>query len=411
MVFFSANDFKTTSGGTIRMYGILNALAENGNQVIFISNASDYSEFHPNILHFPLNHPINAYSKRKFQFLLTYLPIELHNFYYRKLLEKCKSIFKPYKKTNVIFFEYLDNSIGYWLKQNQIIGGYINDIHGIASEEFQFQLHKEKNLKERVKIKFKIHTAKKLDQKVFENAAKLIVPAKAMRDYFINKYPAIKKINHIILPNVLSHPDDYIPPNPLISEKISTELQIQKSDFVLLFAGGFKKSSGILKLLHAFDVISQQHLNLRLIMIGDGPLMPEAQQFVHNSKLKDKVFFTGMTPYNELHSYQDLSHLLICPDDDNVFSHLIVHYKYLDALLANKVVINGNFKSVLEINENEILSLGYSPSSLESLIKTLNRAIENYPYYAEKYANTRSYILNCMTYKTQTKILESLYEN
>lgn len=85
IILFTCNDFSTTSGGTIRMYGILNALAENSNEVILISNTTDYSDFHPNIRHIFLNHPINSYSKRKFQLLLSILPISWLNYYYRKL--------------------------------------------------------------------------------------------------------------------------------------------------------------------------------------------------------------------------------------------------------------------------------------------------------------------------------------
>ena len=406
IILFTCNDFSTTSGGTIRMYGILNALAENSNKVILISNTTDYSDFHPNIRHIFLNHPINSYSKRKFQLLLSILPISWLNYYYRKLFRKLEVILNPFQDENIIFFEYLDNSMGYWLKKNQIIKGYINDIHGIAPEEFKFQYAQSNSKREKFKLKIKVYFAKRLDKKVFDNAYRIIFPTQAMLEYWASIFPSVHNKDNIIIPNVLQNKAYYREPERDFIELKRKELDLNKSDRIILFAGGFKRSSGILDLIRAFSLIQERQKNTKLILLGDGPLMSSALALVKRLKINNIVYFTGFTDYKDLRSYQEIAHLLVCPDEENIFSHLIVHFKYLDALLANKVVINGNFRSVLEINQNEELSLGFSPSDVQDLARVMNLALDNYDHYRQKYSHTRDFILKYMTYQHQTKVLE-----
>lgn len=405
LVFFSMNDFTRTSGGTIRMYGVLNELSSNGNQVILISNASDLRRFHSDIKHINLQQPFNSYSKRKFQLLLAFLPLFFFNLYYHKLYRKTEKILQDFKDTRIIFFEYLDNSMGYWFYQNGLIPSYLNDIHGIAAEEFRFQLKRERSFKEKLKLKLKIYAAEHLDKKVFRNAGGIITPTLSMLEFFKTKYGNLVKKDNFILPNVLQNPSSYQPPQEKTVSQIRSQLNLKEDDFIILFAGGFKKSSGLLKLINSFITINRENQNSKLILVGDGPLMKEAKDKVKSNQLEERVYFTGLTRHEDLHNYQALAHILVCPDDDNIFSHLIVHYKYLDALLANKVVINGNFSSVLEINPNEKLSLGYDPGSEKDLTETLLKAIANYPYYKEKYGDTRDFILQNLTYSQQTQIL------
>ncbi len=69
-VFFSVNDFVKEGGGTIRMLGIMNELAEKGHPVTFISNTTRFELFHPSIKHIQINFPISPKVKRKMQSII-----------------------------------------------------------------------------------------------------------------------------------------------------------------------------------------------------------------------------------------------------------------------------------------------------------------------------------------------------
>src|SRR5690606_11201861 len=124
---------------------------------------------------------------------------------YPKLLNKLTLLFKPFQNVEkIIFFEYLDNSIGYWLKKNKVVGSYINDIHGIASNEFIFQRKKAKSLTSKGIFKNKELVYRKLDRKVFNNASGIFYASEAMIDYFSKIYPSLNSKKNFYLPYVLN---------------------------------------------------------------------------------------------------------------------------------------------------------------------------------------------------------------
>ena len=124
------------------MYGILNSLAaNNSNRVVFISNAKDKNNFHPNIQHQSINLEVSNKSKKILQGLTSFLPAPIIFLVYSKLLKKVKTSIDAIREKDepVYFFEYLDNTIGYLLNAKDQKYAYINDIHGISTIEFKYQ--------------------------------------------------------------------------------------------------------------------------------------------------------------------------------------------------------------------------------------------------------------------------------
>ena len=62
----------------------------------------------------------------------------------------------------------------------------------------------------------------------------------------------------------------------------------------ILFVGRIEERKGLIYLLDAFRILQEKHDNLRLIIVGDGPLRNDCEQFVKCSDLKD-VVFVGQT--------------------------------------------------------------------------------------------------------------------
>ena len=103
-------------------------------------------------------------------------------------------------------------------------------------------------------------------------------------------------------------------------------------------------------------------------------------------------------PYDYLSSFQEVANVLVCPDRQNLFSDLIVHVKYLDALVSGKIVINGNFKSVAEINQAKQLSLLFTPSDVNDLISKMRQSIKEYNKLATDFADSAQHTLDNLTY-------------
>ncbi len=82
-----------------------------------------------------------------------------------------------------------------------------------------------------------------------------------------------------------------------------------ETDVLLVYAGRVATEKNLQFLLHAFSGVAAAVDNVYLLVIGGGakPIEEELQQQVADLRLKERVRFTGMVPYEELPA-----HLLMC---------------------------------------------------------------------------------------------------
>lgn len=407
-IFFAISDFAHEGGGSIRIQGIINELSKKGHEVHLITNTTKKHLFHQDVKIVFIDYLLSRTDKRKIQFLLGVLPYSFLNLFYRKLFLKLKSILKNnYENEPIYFCEYLDNSIGYWLYKNKIVKKYINDLHGVATLEFKFQADTAPTIFQKAKFLIRYKVSDFLDNKVFSNAHSLIFASKAMQDYYVNRYEKVGLKNNYILPYLLSPESikDEIDYN--LQKEIKTKYNISSQDKIIFFGGSFKKTGGIIDLIAAFKIVKQNIDNARLFLLGDGPTMQECLEYINQNNLSNSVVIIGRTPYNKLKTYQSIADVIVCPDKQNVYSELIIHVKYLDALISGKIVINGGFKSVKEINKDEFLSVNFTPSDVNSLANSIRFVLDNKNQLEQKYKNSKNYTANNLTYTQFVSVLEN----
>jgi len=399
-IFFTMNDFTKEGGGTIRMYGVLNELAKQGESITLISNAKSLVKFAPSIHHINIGHSFSARDKRVFQALVGTLPVAAATAKYGSFITRLKTIIQQnsFQNSKIIFFEYLDNTIGYVLKKKRIISSYINDLHGIATSEFKFQADQARSLPEKIKFSTKYRISDLLDTKVFNNAYGLIFASKAMQEFFVERYPKINFARCIIIPYVLSSDTVSQSVDDKLKKQLMSEMSINKNDRVILFAGAFKKTGGVPDLVSAVANLIPEQKHIKLLLIGEGQSMNECRSIVKQRGIEGYVHFTGRTPYQHLRTYQDIATIIVCPDKMNIYSNLIIHVKYLDALLSGKIVINGAFKSVKEINIDDSLSVSFEPSNIESLTNAIGYSLNNLSKLETKYQDNPKYTRENLTY-------------
>jgi len=67
----------------------------------------------------------------------------------------------------------------------------------------------------------------------------------------------------------------------------------------LVFSGRLARNKGIFLLLEAVNNLKFKIKNLKLIIIGDGPLKPKIQKFIKDNNLQDNMIFAGWLPGTE----------------------------------------------------------------------------------------------------------------
>jgi glycosyltransferase involved in cell wall biosynthesis len=399
-VFFTFSDFSSDGGGRVRIYGILNALAKEGKEIVLFSNVdkSNIVKFHPSISHKNLNFYISNIEKKIFQFMLALFPNKINKMIFFKYLQRIKKNIPKELRDEIIFFEYLDNSFGYFLKENNIIKNYINDIHGIAPLEFKYK--KSTGIKKLYNI-IKYKSSVSLDYKVMKKTKEIIVVSNTMKEYFLECYPFLEnKIK--IVPDGVSQ--------EFCSQEIDTNLlKTLKNKYIsinkknIFFAGNFKDLGGVLDLINAFIILTKKRNDIQLILIGDGEHFENARRLVKNFNIEKLVYFLGRVPYNKLKTYQQLADVIVCPDKEHPYSHIVPHIKYFDSLISNKIVINGDFKSTRQINQNEKLSINFKPSNVIDLSNKITYVLDNIVELELKYKENSKKICKYYTYENFLK--------
>lgn len=87
--------------------------------------------------------------------------------------------------------------------------------------------------------------------------------------------------------------------NPLKRE----DFGFTPDNVVLIYTGRIGPEKNLTFLLRAFAGTAQVYHQVRLLIVGDGRERDNLQDWVKNTGLEGKVFFTGMVPYEELPRY------------------------------------------------------------------------------------------------------------
>lgn len=407
-VFLTMNDFRKDGGGSVRMYGLLNALAGKGCDVVLMSNAACTERFHPAIRHIAIGRPVSRRQKRVLQGIMSWLPLPVTAFVYSKLLRRLGECLAgcPRGTETLYSFEYLDNSIACLMKSRGYVSHYVNDTHGMAPIEFGARLKVASTPLQRIRFRLKRLSATLLDRKVFSHASGVIYASRIMQRYY-EQHVIIPghKPDAMVIPFVFGGDPDRRP-DPALEKRLREQYGISGDDFLFMFAGSYKVTSGVDNLIDAFCEIHAGAPHTKLMLIGrSGPLWETCMEKVRSSGFGDSIILIDSVPYSELGAYQSLASVIVCPDRANRFSEYVVHTKYFDSLCSGKPVINGGFEIVRQINPDEKLSLLFDPEDPADLCRAMEYSLANYAALSEKYGSNREYVRDHLTYRSFVELL------
>lgn len=152
-----------------------------------------------------------------------------------------------------------------------------------------------------------------------------------MKSFFVfaQESKCITSASKTIIPDILkfintSSKDIYITPpavntkdfspNKTSGQKIRNLLKIQKSSFVILFAGRLVKEKGILEVPFIFQDFYNKHKDSVLLILGDGPEKSILENKLENLNLpKSSYRITGFIPQGDMAKYYNASDVFIMP--------------------------------------------------------------------------------------------------
>jgi len=130
-----------------------------------------------------------------------------------------------------------------------------------------------------------------------------------------------------------------------------------------------KKAKRLDLVLTAMNLINDE--NLYYYIVGDGKEKDYLIKLVDKFNLRDKVFFVGKKPYNEINLWMNAADILVQPSEFESFGQIFV-----EALLCQTPVIGTNVGGIQEIVQNNKNGLLIESNNVNALKNAIVYGIE-----------------------------------
>ncbi len=154
--------------------------------------------------------------------------------------------------------------------------------------------------------------------------------------------------------------------------KLKISLKILNNDFVFVFVGRLVSDKGINELMVAYDKLSIEHKNTKLLLVGTyenelDPLTSKSMEIIKNNK---SVISTGWV--NDVRPYFAVSNALVFPSYREGFPNVVMQ---AGAMELPSIVTNIN--GCNEIIEHKIHGLIIPTKNSKAIYEAMNYIIEN----------------------------------
>lgn len=189
---------------------------------------------------------------------------------------------------------------------------------------------------------------------------------------------------------------------------IREKYQIGADDPMILLVARLHRANrykGVPYLLQAMTNVLQHINNAKLLVVGDGELLPELKQQAMELHLAHAVTFTGAIDNSELPAYYAATDVLALPSISGPENAPVVVF---EAMAAGKPVVASNLPGVCEIVEHERSGLLVPPKNVEALADALVQMLSDSAFRSRAGEHGRSLVRN-YTWDTCAMNMETIY--
>lgn len=146
-----------------------------------------------------------------------------------------------------------------------------------------------------------------------------------------------------------------------------------KDKVIIGFVGWFRNWHGLDILLEAFQQSGAMLGRAALLLIGDGPAMPQLKQYVADNGLRSSVIFTGPVPHHKVPPYLDLIDIAVQPAANDYCCPM----KIIEYMALAKPIVGPKQENVAELLVDGSEALLFTPRDAASMREALAQLVDN----------------------------------
>jgi radical SAM protein with 4Fe4S-binding SPASM domain len=200
--------------------------------------------------------------------------------------------------------------------------------------------------------------------KVFVAADVFLARSEIMKSDLIKKGCAPKKI-------IVQHSGINVPDGIVLKKSLSKDIRI-------LMAGRFVEKKGTVLGIRIFEKLCKKFNNLKLLIVGNGPLKDEVILAAQQSLVSSKITFCGEAPNTKVLELMKRCHILLHPsvtasngDKEGIPGVL------MEAMANGLFVVASDHGSIPEIVEHQKTGLLFKEGDIEDAVLKMSVAIKN----------------------------------
>lgn len=188
------------------------------------------------------------------------------------------------------------------------------------------------------------------ERRVRERADRVITLAETMKSFILEESPggAIESRNISLARNAVD-PNDFPPPaGPSSARGL---LGIDNNQVVIGYISSIVEYEGIETLLDGYKKLSDNHENVHLLIVGDGPYLNHLKTQSEKNKIPN-VIFTGRIPHEDVLAYYHAIDIFVVPRRKTRVTELVTPLKPFEAFSTGRAVVMSDVAALVEIAQD-----------------------------------------------------------
>ncbi|MDW8292644.1 MAG: glycosyltransferase [Anaerolineae bacterium] len=153
---------------------------------------------------------------------------------------------------------------------------------------------------------------------------------------------------------------------------------------IILFAGSLIERKGLRYLLEAFESVCHLLPSFKLVVVGEGPLLPTYQRWVESRGLRDRVLFLGELPHSEVRNWMQIAKLFVLPSTEEGLGVVL-----LESLACGTPVLASSVNGIVDIVDSNVGAL-VKPRSSQQLAEGMIALLGDRDKWFELSVNARA---------------------
>ncbi len=183
---------------------------------------------------------------------------------------------------------------------------------------------------------------------------------------FVEKVEKISSARICVIYNGIKRSNGNI---PVVSERNSFKLSNQ--DIVVITVASLTVHKGHRVLMDAFVRLSIKHKDVKLLIVGDGPLKSDLEAYAREMNISAKMFFTGLR--EDVTSLLKIADIFFLPSTEREGLGIAL----IEAMEAGLPVIGTQLGGIPEVIKDHVNGLLVKPGDSEALFVALDLLVSN----------------------------------